>query len=129
KFLSHDSRCLDVSSFLDTHRKTNKLRHGPRQRCRRSSTSANLEPWTISIPNLFRNHQPIVREPRQRIQTSSRARQVAGSNFILTTLAGQQRPKTSDAIAPVVSATIRSLTVGIMIVAIPRRAEGCFNFY
>src|SRR6185503_10191531 len=80
---------------LDTHRQPDKLRHGPRQRCRRSSPSTNPNPCAISIPNLLGNHQSVIRESCQRIQPLARRCDITGRQLILTAFTCQQSPEPS----------------------------------
>src|SRR6185369_67870 len=125
-------RCLDVSSLLNTHSQPNKLRHGPRERCGRSRSRAETKTrrWAIqSIPNLFWNHQTVVREGSQRIQSLPRRSNVAGGQFIFTAFASQQGPKTPFTISAIVVFAGRSFTVSVLIVAIPSVTRGRFNFY
>src|SRR6185369_137080 len=109
--------------------KSNKLRHGPCERRRRPGSLTKRSGIIFSIPNLLGNHQPIIRESRESIQPPSRRCDISPCELILTTLARQQRPETTNSITRIVVSAVRSFTVGVVIVSIPRVSNRCLNFY
>src|ERR1051326_4170214 len=115
--------CLQIFSLLNIHRQPDKLGHGPRQWRRRAGSGA------APLPHLLWNHQAFVRKTCHCVQPFARTDQVTSRDLILTTFASQQGPETPDTIASIVITAVRSLTVRIVIVAIPRITERRFNFY
>src|ERR1051325_5402300 len=92
----------------------------PQQRHRRASWTTKIEMsrrQIRSIPDLLRNQADTLRELLERAQKWSTVS--SGGDFVMTTLASQQRPRTS--LAPtVITGAIFSLPEAVVVVATPR---------
>ena len=81
------------------------------------------------IPNLLRNHHPVVGKRHHGIQTLSCRREVSPRHIIFPALTRQQGPQSPSAGAAIVITTVRPFTIGVMIVAIPAGATWSFHLY
>ena len=98
--LGNNARLLDDAPFFGTHDQPNKLRHAPSKRRCAARSRAKQETRCRrlrTIPHLFRNHAPRIREAQHRFEVWRRV--APGGDFIFAALARENRPESANSFA------------------------------
>src|SRR5512135_3285030 len=79
------------------------------------------------VPYLLRDHSSLIRKGCHHLHKPVRLCLVSDCKFVMCTLSCEKRPEPSDSRA-IEWRAILVFAVAIVVITVPRRAEGCFEF-